>query len=779
MIVLLLPGICQAQGDGRDPRLQKRSIDERMVAYDCSEPTNVQDRALDQGTLTCREDTTIVKHSVNTTFQLLVKEQKQRIKGYRCAVQDNRNVKWCGRYSHQNTWSKMEYVNRPIPPTVENCRRMIRDQKYKMPDGRYAELAINTITHEFYTEVGKTAPGPGSITVKNNKIACEGADWKIGGETYPDMVVDHNLQIKITTEEFIWDGETMIATSDNTRLHCSSIDQDCQTTEAAYIWDGNVQYCPFAVTKTVTGLVVTDERQREVFMSTDGSLVRLIISHQEVACGRMVQATNYPELFLAEEDHALPFRRRVDPMSVSMTTYVNNRDDYLYNHLVQQINVELNAVLQHNCEEHRRTTREDYYTKYSNPGIITYGFGNGTFATSAGEVIYYHTCKQEIVRAKELTECYDALPVTLDAQASLLRKFNSSTQWFIEPLTKRLTRYASIVPCTRHFAAKYQTYSNKWLTATPTLHFAERPRPMAQPEQVLVQMESNVDFSKGGVFDERDMKAWEAYAFIGRIRDSVASQLALQVSDTYNRGTTDKTFQTPDEWLMAKYHGLLGFLTAYGQAAAILVSLTVVWRVISQLVAWFYGGCQIYKDASTCTWDIIWTFCPTMFLMKDRREDRERFRSEGWGWGEMKANFRRFIGMNDVEADTDARSEQEEEGEQLASPPVGRVKGQSRPPPAESERRERTQPRRQRRRSSVQTPTTTGQSTPHRPRSTHYPDLDDIQEAEDMEAAFYEMRLRDLEERVAASRSESLRRPPSASSAATSAPTAPPPSNNE
>ena len=779
MLVLLMPALCLAQDDKTDhQRYARRANDERVVVYDCSEPTQVQDRALDQGTLTCKEDTTIVKHSVNTTYQLLVKEKKQRIKGYRCEVLDTRSVSWCGQYSHTGTWDQMNYFDHPKPPTVSNCRRMVRDKKYKLPDSRVSELAMNTIVHEFYDEVGNSKPTGPSFGSLTDKISCQGATWVYQGKTYPDMLVNHNLKIKITTEEFIWDGETLIATSDNTRLPCSSLDQDCQTPEATYIWNGDVQYCPMAVTRTTTGVVVTDERQREVFMSTDGSLVRVIISHQEVACGRMVQATNYPDLFLAEEDHTMPFRRKVDPMSVSMTTYVNNRDDFLYNHMVSQINVELNAVLQHNCEEHRRTTRESFYIKHTNPGIITYGFGNGTYATSAGEVIYYHTCRREIAKAKALDVCYDALPVDLDPESPLRKKFNMSTQWFMEPLTKRLTRYASVIPCTRHFAPKYQTYLNKWISATPEIHFTERPRPMAQPEQVVVQMQANVDFSSGGVFDEKDMKAWEAFAFIGRIRDSVASQLALQVSDSYNRGSTDTTFQTPDAWLMAKYHGLLAILSGYGQFAAIMVSLVCIWRCFTMLFQWLYGGCQIYKDVNSCTMDIVWALCPTMFLLKERREERREIRDSPI-WGDVKANFRRFLGMDTNNTKVEAASDEEEE---LHSPPPKRSKrGYRRQSEQEDIELRRTEPPRRRaegdrRRSMPAAGPTTPRPKPRRPDSFHYPDLPDIDEHVGLDPVTLERRMQELREleELYAQNLEQHRRPPSAASTATAPPPPPP-----
>ena len=56
--LLLLPLQCYAE----EMRV-KRSVDKIMLAYDCSRPTNVQDRALDINRLNCAEDTAPISHT--------------------------------------------------------------------------------------------------------------------------------------------------------------------------------------------------------------------------------------------------------------------------------------------------------------------------------------------------------------------------------------------------------------------------------------------------------------------------------------------------------------------------------------------------------------------------------------------------------------------------------------------------------------------------------------------------------------------------------------------
>lgn len=430
------------------------------------------------------------------------------------------------------------------------------------------------------------------------------------------MVVDHQYTVLITEEGFTYDGEKLIAESDSTRLPCNVLEQDCRTSEATYFWDSPNDHCELGTSKMVEGIILKDEDGQEVFMSTDQSKVRLVMGHQESRCGRMVYSTNYDELFLFDPaKSSTAFTRRMDPMAVSISTYVGNRDDFLYHHVINQINEELTLVLQDDCRKHRRKLRQDFFLEHANPGIVTYGFGNGTFATASGEVIYYHQCRKELVVAAELPDCYDALPVHLPADAPLNQYFNA-TQWFVEPLTKRLTRYASVVPCTKSFSPKYRLYNGKWISVDPHIRVTEAPKPMMAPERVVVQIHPDKDFSKGGVYDVKDLKAWEAFTFIGRIREATASELARSISREYTRASGDMEFQTPDQWFEQKLTGFVAFLQGWGNAVSIFMSLLFFWNMFSGCTRWIVSGTRIYQDLNSCIPSLLWGLCPDIFLLR-------------------------------------------------------------------------------------------------------------------------------------------------------------------
>ena len=596
----------------------RSTLDRRVEAYDCSAPQTIDDRALNDQFDTCSNRATTVRHR-NMTAHILYKEPVQRIKAHKCSVRDDRRVSYCGTYDHQTNFHRYAYNNFARPPTPTACRTMIREGHYTAPDGKKIDVELNNMVQYAWEEVGHTFTGSDTLAPEL-QVKCRGGDWRQDGELFKNMVVDHTYQVLLEEVTLLKDG-TYLRDDDGNILHCSPFSEDCQTSSATYVWPSTADYCPLGISKTVTGLVVTDESGSEVFMSSDGNMVRLVLDTTVGLCNERVISTNYERFYLVEKGHPGKFKTSIDPRNVDFKSYVNNRDDFIYNHIISAINKELSTVLLADCERRHREVRRDYYLSHKNPGMLTYTFGNGTFATSAGEVLYYYQCKKEIVEIAEMPYCYDALPIFLPMDSPLRRTFNA-TQWYMEPLTRRLTRYASVVPCVRNFAPKYRLLSGRWAQVDPVFHMAEDPGLMTSPDSVLIGQLQHMDLSHGGVFSDDDMKAWEASSMLPRIRDAIGSSLSRQVTNDYTRGTADPLVTTPEEWFQGKVTGVLASLEGYGEFCATMIGCYFIYRCIVVLVEWFYNGCQIYKEIGRITPRLLWVLCPTFFLMRDRRRHR-------------------------------------------------------------------------------------------------------------------------------------------------------------
>ena len=322
--------------------------DNVLRGYDCSKPRGVEDKTLDDTSILCDGHYRHTKLQANRTYQLLVMEEVQRFTGYKCVVLDTRNARQCGNWDHETAWGQYNYDDLPLAPSIQACQQMVNDKTYIDMKGTKHAINNNGVSAIFFQEVGRTWV-TGTNPDETSEVQCSGEEWRFNDMSVSDMVVDHHIKIVVIKETFRYSEGQLTALSDGTKLRCIAAHRGCRTAEATYFWDYPEDRCQLGVSKHVEGVEATDEGGQTVFMSTDGSLVRLVFTQTESHCGRIVQATNYKSLYLAKLPHHRPFNRLIEPTAVSLSTYINNRDDFLYNHLADQIDKELGSVLRNNC----------------------------------------------------------------------------------------------------------------------------------------------------------------------------------------------------------------------------------------------------------------------------------------------------------------------------------------------------------------------------------------------------------------------------------------------
>ena len=84
-------------------------------------------------------------------------------------------------------------------------------------------------------------------------------------------------------------------------------------------------------------------------MSTDGELVRLILGSSITTCQTIVRETNYDMLLAYEGDFKKFLERTLPAREVDLTLYINNRDGFLFNHILNRVEEEMNQVLNIAC----------------------------------------------------------------------------------------------------------------------------------------------------------------------------------------------------------------------------------------------------------------------------------------------------------------------------------------------------------------------------------------------------------------------------------------------
>jgi len=588
-----------------------------LLAYDCSQPRNIRDAGYVEDPQ-CAKDTK-VKVSRNTSYQILQEEKHHKVPGKTCELTMMRAARYCGTYDHQTAFSQASLYDVAIPTTPEQCRKWHSSLEYRDSNDQAYPIKNNAVNYVMYEEVGRTF-------IKDGEVQCEGQDWKWGKEILNRMVVEIQVTLELRDESYLLSNNEVVAYTKDVRLTCSAPENGCQSPTVTYFWTSPNLDCNLAVVRTSSGVETTGNDGTKAFMSTDGSLVRLIKQEAVSRCGRVVYSTNYANIFLYELNKVQQFERKVEPGEVSISLYVRNRDDYLYNHLADTIEKEFQGMLASDCHHKAQLARRDFWSQHHDPGLTTWLVGGDVFATSLGDVVWNYQCEGVKVRAKNLGQCFQALPVEL-VHPKVKPEGTPERQWYMEPLTHRLTHQGVEVPCSRLFRPKYRTSQGGWIVVTPEVISAPPPQLPQDLTGTREVFRNRPDWSRGGIYTEETMAAHEVYQDFSRTGYSLIVAMANQVDSDWRyqsgRGLSPEQLfpelKDPTKWTHKMWSDTKRFLHAWGEAAAIIFSLFALGRIITNLVSWAYGLVML-RQTLGWTRNLVWTFCPNIFLLRQYRE---------------------------------------------------------------------------------------------------------------------------------------------------------------
>ena len=588
-------------------------IREPLQAFNCTEPMSI--RPVTHARILGCAKPIRVHAQRNATFQLLSRERQETATGYSCSILDSRTVSYCGNYDHQTRYPKHEYDSKPLLVPEATCREMYQHHMYTDPAGDSHNIAVPGVTDFHWEEYGHTYS-------EDSEVKCKGTSARFGNEMLDDVVVSHTYRITIEREKMVHRGADVIAHGPQLYLACSWGLGTCQTATTRYVWKPLANYCELAVTRTISGILVTDDEGQDTFMSTDGSLTRLVLGSPVQYCGRVVRGTNYNSLFLYSLDQARPFTRTIDPSSASLHTYVKNRDDFLYHTIANSLRDELGAVLRDNCEKRMKDARFKFFLQHANDGLTSYNLGNGTFATPGGEALYYYACPAVRVQAVESYHCYNALPVRPFPRGTIpTEEIVVAPDLFMAPLTHRLTHHAVRIPCSETFQPLYRTERGYWIKATPSLQEAKTPLTPTVAEPLYTRL-PDLDFSKGGIYTEQELERMETLLEMPRLKDALgyifAGQTKVRPGAEFVTPRDVFPHVTPASWFAGLTRHVLDFLAAWGDLAAICVSMWMIVRLITTMVEWFYTAKFARTTHNVCN-SIMWGLCPTLLLMRQYR----------------------------------------------------------------------------------------------------------------------------------------------------------------
>jgi hypothetical protein len=181
-------------------------------------------------------------------------------------------------------------------------------------------ILVETLGRTWVTETGE--------------VKCKGEKFDYMSKHYEDLVISHHIAITLVEDTALinLDG-TLITHQEEILLGCQASENSCATDRATYLWDTPTEQekCLYFESRQTKGTVVTTEAGNSTYMSTDGSMVRLLLKEEPIAaCVRLVTDTNYPDLFLAKPQDNPSIGRRLHPWDATIYTYVNAQDEFLF-----------------------------------------------------------------------------------------------------------------------------------------------------------------------------------------------------------------------------------------------------------------------------------------------------------------------------------------------------------------------------------------------------------------------------------------------------------------
>ena len=569
-----------------------------FLAYDCSAPDDVE--AVRAAPQDC-QGREAVRDQANATYMVLQEAEYVRVPVQVCEVYRSKIAAYCGTYDHQTLVPQLLEVRKAWRVDPVDCRRAWDAGDYVDPRRDHHKIRPNATNHFNYEDVGHT-------TYDTNHVDCVGGRVRINsGHTLDHINVAVHVEWRMYTEEALIRKNAIVLHRRQLQLRCRASQGECVGSEATYLWNvpSEDDVCRLHKTRIAKGMQLTGERGTVSFLSTDGSMIRVIRREAIHRCGQVVYRTNYRAVYLADDLSHSPFQVPLHPAERSPTLYANMQDAYLYGTLTRAIRREFTAMLQKECQRQSEAQAKALAaiaaeSRATLDGETTH-LGDGVYASAAGEVWYRYQCRPVYVQALQRDKCYAALPVKLQekdlrhywdlrAERTTEERYKETRvdlDFFMEPETHRLTTVGIPVTCTPHFKAMYLSVTNQWWQVNPKLTRVTAPRDIRQDYQhITPKLPEEMDFEKGGVYSASDVREMDLFAQTPRKVEDVARGLGVQAyrGDDGHIGPHQMFPELPDlDYKSTIMNHVWLWLDRWGNIMSILIGCGLVFKVVTWL----------------------------------------------------------------------------------------------------------------------------------------------------------------------------------------------------
>jgi hypothetical protein len=547
------------------------------------------------------------------THILLQETSYVRIKAYSCIAVNTRLGEKCESYTQsQGIVPQFTSFEQPWTIGADKCRKAWETGSYHLYGKNY-RVTPNAITNFVAHETGR-------ILIQKQNAYCDGgyATWPDGSKTAL-MVIHNYIKLTMREETLLIDDEHNIIWNDKqVQTKCQQHQGQCelkgQGTTLVWTPQPPTKICHLYKARVTKGHDVSSAN-KTIFISTDGTMVRVEKKSHESKCGHSVWSTNYQKLFLTDDLLVPEFQRELHPAETSLTTYANQQDNFLAASVLTEMKNEFDRVNRHHCANQHEAYEYDYIRRAARNGAALAGqtialSRPGHFATANGETWYQYQCRPLTVYAIDLPACYSALPVQLkmdDAQR-FVRTARLQTakdkrdgkkppelhpetypQFFVEPYTHRLTTVSTEIACTMIASPAYQNAQGSWIAATPAIAEINDPLPLKEPTEASKDYElpDYVDQAEnGGIYTPEGIRAFEDLTQTPRLRTEIPFEMIRHDPRAHHQGQLKVNYLFPKEEIMTFDPASFGKkiwdnFVAVGSICSILVLLVLTGRMVT------------------------------------------------------------------------------------------------------------------------------------------------------------------------------------------------------
>ena len=586
--------------------LTKEELDRSVLAFDCSQPLNIEPLQAPRKENDCSTRTT-VETQKNVTFLVLQKAAHFPLKVIRCYLKSSIIPSGCGMFSHSwlvHPWIEIERPQR-LRPGV--CLEYWESQRYYDSRGSEHVIRRNALNTIKFMDVG-------DVDVRGNAYCTPGTIQR-GDDSLTNVVQSRHLSLWMEEMDGFVDEDGNIRLQHQGRhFSCVASKGHCIIEWGTYIWDtpSFPERCLLYKTRETSGIVVSDGKASEVYMSRDDTLIRLVLEESTILCGYSVRRTGYDNLFVTEEFEAEVFQRPLPLSEYSILTHSTQQDGFLYGLLTRAIKKEHRDVILRDCQRRLNNQRTDFDGLIAQQNAPLEGrvahLGGNYFITGAGDSYYRFRCRPITVIADPQDKCYSALPVKLhleDARRYALQMGHNGTlpQLFVMPHSHLLSERGVAIPCSTSLPPLYRGAFKQWISIG-------KKTAQSVPAPVGLEMNSakadltlkdfnDIDWNDAGIYDPAESRRMEQLRGQGQAlrsfepflnqRPGFDSPTPTDALEEYYRKFLEKrgllhpgTYY--QDWL--REHWLIWGDWCSGVLGAI-VAVRGAWLVIKTILKWF------------------------------------------------------------------------------------------------------------------------------------------------------------------------------------------------